>query len=53
MDVTKIVREGKERKRKVKAIAIFISPEPMEQSALQLPRSISLDFITANEMSEK
>lgn len=52
MDVTK-EQEREKRKRKGKSKAVFISPKPRQQSTLQLPRSISLDFITGNEMSEK
>lgn len=44
-------RGGKEKAEEV--MAVLISPKPMEPSTLQLLRSISLDFITGNEMSEK
>lgn len=45
-------RRGRKEKAE-EVMVVLISPKPMEPSTLQLLRSISLDFITGNEMSEK
>lgn len=52
VDATKMQKRKKRESRK-KVMAVLISPKPMEPATLQLLRSISLDFITGNEMSEK
>lgn len=46
-------RRGRREREREKVIAVFISPKLLQQSTLQLPKSISLDFITGNEMGEK
>lgn len=43
----------REKGRGGEEITLFISPKPIWQSTVQLPRSISLDFITGDEMSGK
>lgn len=52
VDATKKCRRGRKEKAE-EVMVVLISPKPMEPSTLQLLRSISLDFITGNEMSEK